>query len=194
MGRNKSYNRGEVAEKALEVFWEKGFERTSLRDLEAATGVNRYGLYDSFKDKEGLFRECLEQYCAGTETKIGECADAGIDGLLGMFGRFAESNPEDAHARHGCMAITSLLEQDNLSPEVQTLLGDFIDKTLENVRCSLLREQETGKLRADLDLDECVAFVHMCLVGLPTMSRSSDAARLRLSANAAMTTIRSWRT
>jgi TetR/AcrR family transcriptional repressor of nem operon len=192
MGRNKSYNREEVAEKALEVFWEKGFDRTSLRDLEAATGVNRYGLYDSFTDKQGLFRECLQQYCSGAGAMIGEFSNAGIDGLLGLIGRYAEPNSDDVHAQHGCLAISSLLEQEDLSADVRTLLSEFMDKALESVRVALVREQGCGKLRADLDIDECVAFVHLCLVGLPTMSRSSDASRLRLTAKAALTTIRSW--
>ena len=83
MGRKKSYSRDEAAERALQTFWEKGYERTSLRDLEAATGVNRYGLYDSFNDKQGLFQECIEHYCSSGETMLGEIAGKGSTVFLG---------------------------------------------------------------------------------------------------------------
>ncbi len=52
MGRPKGFNREEVLEKAMSVFWRHGFADTSLQDLERATGVNKSGLYTEFRDKE----------------------------------------------------------------------------------------------------------------------------------------------
>jgi TetR/AcrR family transcriptional repressor of nem operon len=194
MGRKKSYDRAEAAERALQAFWEKGYERTSLRDLEAATGVNRYGLYDSFTDKQGLFGECIEHYCASTESMLAEQADEGLDGLLQLIGRFAEPQAEDNNCRHGCLVVTSLLERDGLSPAIRQRLKDYIQHLLEHIRSVLANEQRAGKLRAELELDECVEFMHLFLVGLPTMSRiSSDDAGMRLAARAAMHTMQSWR-
>ena len=195
MGRKKSYSREEAAESALQVFWEKGYERTSLRDLEAATGVNRFGIYDSFKDKQGLFRECLAHYCSTVEVMIGGFVAEGLDGLLGLIGRFAEADPDDIHLHHGCLAVTSRLEQDGLSAEIRLLLSDYMANVMESIRSVLDTAQKAGKLRPELNIDECVEFVHLCLLGLPTMSRaSSDASGMRLAARAAMNTMQSWRT
>ena len=194
MGRKKSYSRDEAAESALEVFWEKGFERTSLRDLELATGVNRYGLYDSFKDKQGLFRECLEHYCSNGTAMISSFMAEGFDGLIGLIARFSDVGADNAHLAHGCLAVSSMLERDGLSADTQELLGTYMEGVLASIRAVLEQEQAAGRLRAELDLEECVQFVHMCLLGLPTMSRTApDSSSMRLAAKAALTTLRSWR-
>jgi AcrR family transcriptional regulator len=62
MGRAKGFNRDEVLDKAVQVFWKKGFSETSLHDLEIATGVNKSGLYSEFKDKDDFFSQCLSRY------------------------------------------------------------------------------------------------------------------------------------
>ena len=62
MGRIKNFVREEVLDKAIQVFWEKGFADTSLSDLEKATGVNKSGLYSEFKDKEDIFHESIKRY------------------------------------------------------------------------------------------------------------------------------------
>lgn len=62
MGRTKSFDRNDVLDKAVRLFWAKGFADTSLHDLERATGVNRSGLYSDFKDKDDLFSQSLKRY------------------------------------------------------------------------------------------------------------------------------------
>ena len=61
-GRPRAYDPDEVLEKALEVFWMKGFAATSLDDLVEATGVNRPSLYAGFGDKEALYLKAMERY------------------------------------------------------------------------------------------------------------------------------------
>lgn len=62
MGRPKCFNREEVLDKSIRLFWKKGFADTSLHELEKVTGVNKSGLYSEFKDKEDLFLSGLKQY------------------------------------------------------------------------------------------------------------------------------------
>lgn len=62
MGRLKGFDRNEVLDKALQIFWKKGYADTSLSDLEKATGVNKSGLYSEFKDKDDIFYESLKRY------------------------------------------------------------------------------------------------------------------------------------
>src|ERR1700730_1261205 len=62
IGRPKHFSRAEVMKKSIPVFWAHGFADTSLADLEAATGVNRSGLYAEFRDKEDLFLASLGHY------------------------------------------------------------------------------------------------------------------------------------
>ena len=62
MGRPKCFDRNEVLDAAIQLFWKKGFAHTSLSDLEKATGVNKSGLYSEFKDKEDIFLESMKHY------------------------------------------------------------------------------------------------------------------------------------
>ncbi|EMY68131.1 TetR/AcrR family transcriptional regulator [Leptospira vanthielii] len=62
MGRHKQFDRTEVIEKAMHVFWEKGFASSSLKDIEKATGVFKSGLYSEFKDKDDLFIQTIHHY------------------------------------------------------------------------------------------------------------------------------------
>lgn len=194
MGRKKTYDRAEAAERALHAFWEKGYQQTSMKDLEAATGVNRFGLYDSFTDKEGLFRECIEQYAARSDEMLAEFSAQGMSGLLALIGRFAEPADDDKGCQQGCLVVTSLLERDQLAPDIRQSLEDHVTRLLSHIRGILTTERESGRLCPELDIEECVELVHLFLIGLPTMSRLfANRSGMQLAARAALRTIESWR-
>jgi AcrR family transcriptional regulator len=61
-GRPRSFDPAEALDRALHVFWTKGYEGASLEDLEEAMGINRPSLYAAFGNKEALFRKALDRY------------------------------------------------------------------------------------------------------------------------------------
>jgi AcrR family transcriptional regulator len=65
MGRPRSFDLDRALDRALHVFWQKGYEGTSLTDLTKAVGVNRPSLYSAFGDKKALFRKALDRYLNG---------------------------------------------------------------------------------------------------------------------------------
>jgi AcrR family transcriptional regulator len=62
IGRPRSFDRGEALDRALDVFWQKGYEGASLVDLTSAIGVSPPSLYAAFGNKEALFRAALDRY------------------------------------------------------------------------------------------------------------------------------------
>ena len=64
-GRPRSFDLNEALDRALQVFWRKGYEGASLSDLTKAVGVNRPSLYAAFGDKRALFRKALDRYLTG---------------------------------------------------------------------------------------------------------------------------------
>jgi AcrR family transcriptional regulator len=62
MGRPKQFSRESVIEKALPLFWMRGYADTSVQEIERATGVNKSGLYAEFRDKDAIFLACLRYY------------------------------------------------------------------------------------------------------------------------------------
>src|SRR5580658_9387337 len=65
IGRPRSFDINRALDRALVVFWRKGYEGTSVSDLTKAVGVNRPSLYAAFGDKETLFRKALDRYLKG---------------------------------------------------------------------------------------------------------------------------------
>jgi TetR/AcrR family transcriptional regulator, copper-responsive repressor len=107
MGRPKNFSREEVLEKALPVFWTRGFSDTSLQDLERATGVNKSGLYTEFRDKEDLFVACLRHYLEKQEKR----------GLLtreplgwNNVETFLRNGPLNKGEQQGCFSVNSMRE------------------------------------------------------------------------------------
>ena len=64
-GRPREFDVEKALDRALEVFWRKGYEGASLPDLTRAMGINRPSLYAAFGSKEGLFRRALDRYAEG---------------------------------------------------------------------------------------------------------------------------------
>lgn len=62
MPRVKKFNEEEVLQKAVELFWKKGFHATSMQDLVADLGINRASLYDTFGGKQALFNKAFQSY------------------------------------------------------------------------------------------------------------------------------------
>jgi TetR/AcrR family transcriptional regulator, copper-responsive repressor len=107
MGRPKGFSREEVLEKAMPVFWKRGFADTSLQELEQATGVNKSGLYTEFEDKEDLFVACLRHYLESQ----------GKRGLLTKeplgwknIETFLKNGPLDKGEQQGCFSVNSMRE------------------------------------------------------------------------------------
>jgi AcrR family transcriptional regulator len=119
MGRPKCFSRESVLEKALPVFWKYGFARTSLQELEKATGVNKSGLYSEFADKRDLYLESLRLY-------IGKCRE---DGTLTAkplgwrnIERFLKLAPSQIEGRKGCFAVNSMNQFALLPPAARELV------------------------------------------------------------------------
>src|SRR3984893_8054267 len=65
MGRSRSFDIDRALDRALRVFWRKGYEGASLSDLTKAMGVNRPSLYAAFGNKEALFKKAIDRYVEG---------------------------------------------------------------------------------------------------------------------------------
>ena len=62
MARPREFNEDAALDAAMHCFWAKGYQATSVRDLEAETGLTTPSLYNAFGDKRALFRRALERY------------------------------------------------------------------------------------------------------------------------------------
>lgn len=70
MTRPREWDETEVLDRALETFWQKGYEGTSIGDLTEATGLARASLYGAFGDKEKLYARVVEHYLARADAHV----------------------------------------------------------------------------------------------------------------------------
>jgi len=121
MGRPRKFSREGVLQKAMPVFWKYGFARTTLPDLEQATGVNKSGLYAEFESKEALFLACLRHYL---DTRNGGALLMAEPLGWGNIERFLEEAPSCAFDQRGCFFVNSMRELDGLPPEARKVIAD----------------------------------------------------------------------
>jgi len=137
MGRPRKFSREGVLQKALPVFWRYGFARTTLPDLERATGVNKSGLYAEFESKEALFLACLRHYLDTRET--GALLMAQPLGW-GNIERFLEEAPSCAFDQRGCFSVNSMRELDALPAQARKVIADGHAKLKQLLRANIAFE------------------------------------------------------
>jgi TetR/AcrR family transcriptional regulator, copper-responsive repressor len=121
MARPKNFSREGVLEKALPVFWKRGFADASLQELEKATGVNKSGLYSEFSGKEELFLESLRFYLERLPSReLLIIEPLGWDNIE----RFLKLGPRNTEGQKGCFAISSMRELAILPPAAIEMLGN----------------------------------------------------------------------
>jgi AcrR family transcriptional regulator len=144
MGRPKNFSREEVLEKAIPVFWKRGFSDTSLQDLERATGVNKSGLYSEFRDKEDLFVECLRYYLA-TQEKRGLLTEEPL-GWKNVE-TFLIRGPHSKEEQKGCFSVSSMREFAILPDEAHAIVA----QNRTTLKRLLARNIETEGSKMDPD-------------------------------------------
>jgi AcrR family transcriptional regulator len=131
IGRPKHFSRAQVMDKSIPVFWQHGFASTSLADLEAATGVNRSGLYTEFRDKEDLFLASLGHYIAtsglanilATEPQGWNNVEKYLRMAMGCWS-----------GQKGCFSVSAMRELAILPPEARRI----VEKSLKPIRRLLI--------------------------------------------------------
>ena len=112
MGRTRSFAEVDVARAARGVFWSRGYEDTSLPDLEQATGLNRSSIYHSFTSKRGLFDAAVESYLDDVvrprlaPLRAPEVAPEALETYLRGL-RQAMVDHETALAKNGCLLLNA---------------------------------------------------------------------------------------
>ncbi len=152
MPRTKQFNEKEVLNKAMELFWEKGFHATSMQDLVLRLGINRASLYDTFGGKEELFNKAFQHYrnTNGTIIKtLFEKEHSVKEGLNILFDKAIQESIED-ECRKGCFVVnttTELVPSDKKihkvlkenKENIEKLFIDYIQKGIDSGEISPLK-------------------------------------------------------
>ena len=175
--RTREFDTDRTLEKAMTLFWEKGFEATSIQDLVEKTGVSRFGLYAEWGDKRGLFLAALDRY-RDSVVRAALCdleADgAGLLDVQAYFDRLIAASSRRI-GRRGCLMTNSAIEQ---SPDAATTMRvrDHLERMERAFGRALEAERKRGRLRGEADPAELARFLTGVAQGLGVMLRAGASA------------------
>lgn len=132
MGRTRAFDETEAVRAALGVFWSRGYEATSLADLEAATGLNRSSLYQTFESKRGLFARAVALYLQEViSPRLGVFAKQppGLSQVTEYFEALAAtmSTAPPVLTRRGCLLVNTATELAPHDAEAHRAVEDYRD-------------------------------------------------------------------
>jgi TetR/AcrR family transcriptional repressor of nem operon len=192
MARPKSFDEDLVLDRAVQLFRERGFEATSMADLEAHLELGRQSLYNAFGDKHALYLKALDRYqrrVSDTMLAELEAPDAGI----GALRRWLESSVEAltaTGARAGCLVVNSLVERPDDPPTVARC-GSARRRVAAAVQAALTRAKSRGEISPERDVEGLTAMIVAHSYGLSVLARAGvPVSDLRAASEALMAVIR----
>jgi len=146
-GRPKAFVEEEVLERAMNLFWLRGYEGVGLSELQEEMGISRQSLYDTFGSKRELFIRCIEHYKATQLTQALGLLDRERSPLANVRDvmRFFERLARDARCR-GCLVANALVE---IAPHDEEIAG-MLAETLELLQGSIQRALQEAQARGEL--------------------------------------------
>jgi TetR/AcrR family transcriptional repressor of nem operon len=173
MVRPREFDRDEVLQKAIRVFWEHGFAGTSTDRLVKELGIGRQSLYNTFGDKRRLYLEALRTYqkhSVGEHIQRLSASRSPLEGIRQLL--LGLATPDDSTRGLGCLGINSVGEfgsNDRELVEERTTMG----ARLESKLLARIREgQKSGEIDASISARKAAAFVQMIMSGLQVTARS----------------------
>lgn len=194
-GRPRSFDRDQALQQAMQVFWSKGYEGTTMADLTEAIGVKAPSLYAAFGDKDALFREVVEVYSRTVSAEplrllqAGKGIRADLQAMLRASVRMysGKTTVPGLPAGKGCMVVISAINCAPENSQHSDALSQRRQKRRNEIRARLLQAQREGEIRADADVTALGDFYTSFLNGLALGARDGvSTARLAATLAPAM--------
>lgn len=159
MPRVEVFNRVHVLEKVKDLFWNKGFNGTSMQDLVDVTGLNRSSLYNSFGNKQALFEIVFKQYQEDTKSVFQNAIknkENPLDAIHSIFKSILDLILEDVEGK-GCFNLNCKTELSHTDGPIKAILKHSEEKTL-HLFSDLIKEGQQQALINKKDTPENYAY------------------------------------
>jgi len=174
MGRIREFDEEKVLEAAMQLFWEKGYEATSLSDLTSRMGIQRPSIYSAFGDKKGLFEAALRKYtmsrASDVRTKLHN--NPSVKEAFSTFFEDVVAEEYTESLSRGCFCINTMVELaphdekfEILTREHQMYLSVIFQETIE-------RGIQSGELEPSIDAKALSQALIVSLIGLTVIMKS----------------------
>ena len=174
MARKKRFDEKEIIQDATNLFWEKGFCQTSIQDLVDYLGVNRASLYDTYHDKEGLFKACFLAYRQNiftTATDIINNEKSAKKGLKNLLNTLIHQLSSDTDKK-GCLISNTCAELiPSKHKKTHHLLDETKDLWLKIIYDLLKKGSKNNELKNNTDIQKTSHAIYTSMVGASILAK-----------------------
>jgi TetR/AcrR family transcriptional repressor of nem operon len=174
MARQKEFNQDEVLQKAMEVFWRRGYEAASIQDLVQHMGINRQSMYDTFGDKHALFLQALDRYREIQSRRVFEILDrpGSVKKNVRLLFEEAVERALSEEGRRGCFVGNATSELAGRCKETAMRTCKSMASAEKTFQRALMRGTEQGEFRIR-DTRAVARFFYCVLQGLVLTAKAS---------------------
>lgn len=185
MARPKEFDPDEALDRAMELFWSKGYEATSIQDLVEALGINRSSLYGTFGDKHALYLAAIDRYCEDVVAPAVAELDQAPSPLAAIRHLFL-SLPARAtrrRERRGCLLCNAAVERAPFDAAVQAEVMGGLGRLGTALRRALLRARAADEIAPSINSSALADYLLSSYVGLTVIAKAGrKPAQLRRTA------------
>lgn len=174
MARPLEFDKEIALEKAMEVFWEKGFEAASLQDLIEAMDLSKSSFYQAFKSKHDLYATALNHYTEMMSQNMLnnlEVSASGLEFIEKTFLEIAETAPSKASQR-GCFLMNTASEFAQKNDEITLLTNQGLKKFEDIFTRAIKKAQSLGEISPSRSAETLADFLICNMSGIKTMVKA----------------------
>lgn len=171
MPRPREFDKDDVLDKAMMLFWARGFETASVRDLTGVMGISSSSLYETFGDKHAVYMAALERYCQQEQARMAHIAETAADPAEFIRSLFASLNTVVADvSTQGSLAFNAMVEFGTRDTDVSKQLLHHYTQITAIVTRTIERWQLTGSVNEKVPAEALAHLILSTLIGVITVA------------------------
>jgi len=176
-GRPRGFDTEAAVERAMGVFWSRGYHGTALPDLLRATKLSRGSLYAAFGGKHALFLRALDRYIADALARIDVelgSRHGPVDGLRAFLVGYVDRT-SGTNGRRGCLLVATAMELAGHDPDVETRIRGFFKAMETKLAGAFSRVKAAGDLAAGVEPTSAARILVCFVEGLRVTGKTGPA-------------------
>lgn len=174
MARPREFDETAVLNAATDLFWKRGFEATSIRDLADHTGLTTASLYNAYGDKRALYKRVLERYAENALVGCAQCLATRASGIRAIEAFFAALTKDTAADpdRKGCLVVNAGLESAPRDRQFKEIVAGVFRRLELLFRDCALRGQADGTVTRAQSADDIARLLLSTMLGVRVLART----------------------
>jgi TetR/AcrR family transcriptional repressor of nem operon len=180
MARLKAFDEDLALDAAVDCFWLRGYEATSVRDLADAMGIGGASLYNAYGDKRALFSRSLARYAERSmRERIArlEASHRPKEAIAAFIAEIIDRSLKDPD-RKGCLLVNSALDVAPHDAKIGKVVGGYLDELRAFFRRNLEAARQAGEVSRRLDVEEVSGHLLGVLLGIRVLARTGARRKL----------------